>query len=94
FGRYNSDGPNNGEAFRNNKLVPALTDAEVHQVVVYLDSVKPGYEYSSSFLEEAFGGLIRVNKIPYDLVVKKLKIVTKYEDYVVEINNYLKRAAS
>lgn len=93
YGRYVTDGPNNGESFRIKFLAPALKDPAVDKVVVKLDSVKPGYEYGSSFLEESFGGLIRVSGLPIDLVLDKLELETKYEDYKLEIRNYLKKAA-
>lgn len=58
-GRYASDGSFNGERFRNEILVPALTLAKkshADKVVVNIDGVRT---FGSSFLEEAFGGLIR-----------------------------------
>lgn len=53
-GRFPADGPFNGETFRKKFLVPALRLGE--RVVVELDNTEG---YGSSFLEEAFGGLIR-----------------------------------
>jgi len=93
YGRYSTDGPSNGETFRTKRLTPLLKNPEVEEVRVYLDSVRPGYEYGSSFLEESFGGLIRVEKISYDLIMKKLRIITSHEDYKLEIDGYLKKAA-
>jgi hypothetical protein len=57
-GRHISDGPFSGEQFRDRFLVPALTRAAKtsDKVVVILD----GTRYLSSFLDEAFGGLVRV----------------------------------
>lgn len=57
-GRYNSDGPYNATRFRQEILVPALKSASQRgePVIVLLDGVGA---YSSSFLEEAFGGLAR-----------------------------------
>ncbi len=57
-GRYVSDGPYSGEAFRNDHLLPALKDA--HKVIVELDGARG---YGSSFLEEAFGGAVRTKLI-------------------------------
>jgi len=54
-GRYLSDGPFSGELFRSNFLVPALENNE--KIVVLLDDTAG---YGSSFLEEAFGGLVRL----------------------------------
>jgi hypothetical protein len=53
-GRYRTDGPNSGERFREEYLLPALQSNE--SVSVDLDSV---FGFGSSFLEEAFGGLVR-----------------------------------
>lgn len=54
YGRYLEDGDGSGQAFRSNCLAPALR--EHGRVHVVLD----GYNrYGRSFLDEAFGGLIR-----------------------------------
>lgn len=57
-GRYRQDGQFSGEEFRDDFLVPALERARAKggRVVVVLDGVTG---YPSSFLEEAFGGLVR-----------------------------------
>lgn len=74
-GRVPSDGPNNGERFRNELLVPTLTDAlaqgSVGQVVIDIDGCR---SFGSSFLEEAFGGLARLPGFPFADAVKLLKI--------------------
>ena len=54
YGRYPEDGEGCGVYFRQKKLVPALKEHD--RVHVILD----GYNrYGRSFLDEAFGGLIR-----------------------------------
>jgi hypothetical protein len=53
-GRYRAQGETSGEALRDDVLVPALKEAEV--VEVYLGDV---LGLGASFLEEAFGGLVR-----------------------------------
>lgn len=53
-GRYESDGPYSGEAFRKRVIEPHLKKGEA--LTIDLDGV---LGYGSSFLEEAFGGLIR-----------------------------------
>lgn len=53
--RYISDGPFSGELFRREFLEKAFRESDL--VVVKLD--KPD-GYGASFLEEAFGGLVRV----------------------------------
>ena len=53
-GRFRDDGPHSGQEFREGILGPALKSGE--RVVVSLDGVAG---LPASFLEEAFGGLIR-----------------------------------
>lgn len=54
FGRYRKDGPESGEVFRQDLLIPAL---EAHQkVLLNIDNVEG---LPSSFWEEIMGGLIR-----------------------------------
>lgn len=53
-GRFESDGPNSGERFREQVLVPILENEDRAEII--LDGTRG---YGSSFLEEAFGGLVR-----------------------------------
>ncbi|MCQ3032540.1 STAS-like domain-containing protein [Pseudomonas syringae] len=89
YGRYERDGKFNAALFRDSKLAPAFKDPEVTKVNVHLDTVEEGYEYGSSFLEEAFGGLVRKCGFTADEVRSKLNVVTIHKDYVLEINEYL-----
>ncbi|MDO6384691.1 STAS-like domain-containing protein [Uliginosibacterium sp. 31-12] len=68
-GRYLTDGPASGQRFRDELLAPALISFDSVEVV--LDGTTG---YGSSFLEEAFGGLIRECHISPDDVRKKLKV--------------------
>lgn len=90
YGRYQDDGDYNGEAFRKNFLLPAITNG-YDRIVVNLDSVDKGYEYGSSFLEESFGGLIRYEGLTAK-DMEKIVIKTKHEDYLLEIKEYIDRA--
>ncbi|WP_312392068.1 STAS-like domain-containing protein [Pseudomonas sp.] len=92
FGRYTDDGLWNGEAFREKFLFEPFADPQVDRVVVKLDSVVPGYEYGSSFLDEAFGGLVRVKGLHSADVLRKLKVETKNSDYIMEIKSYILEA--
>lgn len=73
-GRYIKDGEFSGEWFRNEFLVPALRNAVAGDdtLTVELDGTSG---YGSSFLEEAFGGLIRKRYFEPQIVRSKLKIV-------------------
>lgn len=89
YGRYVEDGKYSGSAFRRTLLAPAFKDPNIQRVNVYLDGVQDGYEYSSAFLEEAFGGLVRECGVSVEEVRRKLNIVTIHHDYVLEINEFL-----
>lgn len=84
-GRYIADGSFSGQRFRDELLVPALRQAD--QVEVHLDGA---LGYGSSFLEEAFGGLIRdAGFEPADLS-RRLKIISVDTALVTEIEQYLR----
>ncbi|MBO6918785.1 MAG: STAS-like domain-containing protein [Rhizobiaceae bacterium] len=90
-GRYRSRGKYSGEEFRDDVLIPALEGDE--ELCVILDGTAG---YGSSFLEEAFGGLIRAG-INVELLKAKLRPVAENEDfetYVQEIWQYIDEAAS
>jgi len=87
-GRYRKLGPASGEAFRDDLLVPALGQADI--VRVLLDTSRG---YGSSFLDEAFGGLIRNKKLGVADLHRKLKLVSKDEALVSEIWQYIDEAA-
>ncbi len=53
-GRFKSDGPKSGEAFRDTILIPSLQKNA--KITVDLNGA---LGFGSSFLEEAFGGLVR-----------------------------------
>lgn len=95
-GRSTKDGPDNGSRFRDEVLVPAIREAiKSHDVVaVELDDVK---SFGSSFLEEAFGGLIRDRLFKPTEITRTLKIVAErpiYATYKRQIERYLKEAAT
>ena len=85
FGRDENDGKFSGKRFRDEKLIPAFRDSQ-ESIDVFLDNVKRGY--GSSFLEEAFAGLLR-NEITYLEVKNRLNIVTTNEGYMEEIWEYI-----
>jgi hypothetical protein len=86
-GRFSSDGPYSGEEFRRKLLEPHLQKDEV--ILVDLDGA---LGYGSSFLEEAFGGLIRVGYAAADLL-RRLTFKSKDESLVKEIKGYIQRAS-
>lgn len=68
-GRFPSDGPYNGQDFRDRFLAPAL---EQGQVEVVMDNTEG---FGSSFLEEAFGGLVRRYAFAASVIHSNLKLV-------------------
>lgn len=74
YGRYDEDGPDNGQRFREEHLLDAIRDYD--EVHVYLDGAMG---YGSSFLDEAFGGLYRTDGIEKSVLKKKLKIFTELD---------------
>ena len=75
-GRYPSDGKYNGESFREDYLVPALRAED--RVTVNIDDAEG---YGSSFLDEAFGGLIRKGHFTVAQIEAKLTIECLNPDY-------------
>lgn len=89
-GRFPADGEFNGERFRKELLVPALKRSD--RVVIDIDGTEG---FGSSFLEEAFGGLVRSEGFAYDELERKLVISsksTKTERYRRKIIQYIKKA--
>lgn len=71
-GRYLSDGDWTGEKFRLNFLAPALEAADKENpVIVDINDVEG---YGSSFLEEAFGGLVRKGGYTKEQLAELLQI--------------------
>ena len=58
IGRYKTDGDKSGEVFLEDFLYPKVSDAMKRKEKLEIDFTGM-YGLSSSFLEEAFGGLVR-----------------------------------
>jgi len=82
-GRVPADGPNSGQRFREEFLYPAL---EKDQVEVVLDGV---LTLGSSFLDEAFGGLVRERGLAPSELRRKLIIKSRLTTYVDRIWSYI-----
>lgn len=83
-GRYFADGPFSGQRFREEKLYPALKEYDL--VVVDFDGT---LGYGSSFLEEAFGGLIREHGMTLEELNRKLKIISSRRLYFERAHQYM-----
>jgi len=90
--RYISEGDFSGELFRRDVLGPCVKKAldEDHMLTVDLDGTAG---YGTSFLEEAFGGLIRVDGFALNELRTHIKIKSDEEPYLIEdIWNYMEDA--
>ena len=89
-GRLPADGPFNGTVFREEFLVPHLREGMY--VVVSFDGVAG---FGSSFLEEAFGGLVRINHFDKEWLDRHLELVTsenELTDFVEIANEFIREA--
>lgn len=74
IGRDDRDGAFNGERFRREWLMPALCNAIAQDVKVVV-SFKGVLSFGSSFLEEAFGGLVSKEGVAKDEVKRRVQIL-------------------
>lgn len=87
-GRLRKDAKHSGQEFREERLIPALQTPG--DVVVDMDGTRG---YGSSFLEEAFGGLVRTGLFSRENL-KRLDIRTSDPFLKVEIQQYMDDAWS
>ena len=86
--RLRSQGDFSGEEFRESILIPAVLEARKHGDKIKID-LDGTYGYPPSFLEEAFGGLVRA--FPNDDFSQMFEFVTFDEPSLTEkIANYIK----
>jgi STAS-like domain of unknown function (DUF4325) len=86
-GRTSKISATSGEEFCTRFLLPALSNGD--DLVVELDGV---IGYGSSFLEEAFGGLVRRSTLSPEIVRAKIKIITSRPSLMEEVNLYIRDA--
>jgi STAS-like domain of unknown function (DUF4325) len=72
-GRYIEDGPNSAQRFRDTVLEPRLREA-INSDAVLVVRFDGMFAVSSSFLEEAFGGLVRSNVFPVEQLKSHLRL--------------------
>ncbi len=90
--RYIREGANSGEEFRINVLYPKVKEAINNKCVLEID-LDGAAGYGTSFLEEAFGGLIRENNLSYNAINSHIRIISTEEEYLIEdIDEYMKDA--
>lgn len=89
--RFIKEGPDSGELFRTTILETKFKEATEKnvQLVIDLDGVAG---YGTSFLEEAFGGLVR--DFGFNLVDSSITFISEEEPYLIkDIKDYMKDAA-
>ncbi len=90
-GRYRRQGPNSGQEFLETVLLQKFEEAERDNKILLVD-LDGGLGYASSFLEEAFGGLVRLKK-SVSAVERVLRFVSKEEPYQTDdIRRYMREA--
>lgn len=85
-GRTPDDGPYSGQEFRDQFLIPSLESRE--HVIVDFDGTRG---YGSSFLEEAFGGLVRCG-YSRDDIVELISFSSSRESIIEEVQRYIDAA--
>lgn len=90
-GRYRAEGDYSGEQFREELLEPKVKEAISNNEKLLID-FDGGYGYPTSFLEESFGGLIRIG---FELSVILNLLIFKSEDnpkIIDRVKNYISEA--
>jgi hypothetical protein len=90
--RYPDESDFSGEWFRESLLFPKFKEAVLSDkiLVINLDGC---FGYACAFLDEAFGGLIRVHDVSLKVILYKIEIITLEEPGLEEeIMEYLKKA--
>jgi hypothetical protein len=90
--RYIKEGKFSGELFRQQVLYPKVYEAITTNVPFDVD-LDGTAGYGTSFLEESFGGLIRIHGLPYEKIVDLMTLKSIEEDYLIQdVHEYLKDA--
>lgn len=88
-GRYKRNGATSGEAFREKFLEDPLRRGE--HLTVDLDGT---VGYGSSFLEEAFGGVVRSLRLGPDFVLGHLNVRSSDPELETEVRQYIVEAGA
>ena len=95
IGRYREDGPESGQVFREDLLIPKLESLEGDEKLeIILDDGVDGY--GSSFLVEAFAGVVKVGHLHSGELLAKLVFVYEDEDFSFfeqKIKEYIQEAS-
>lgn len=89
-GRYEKEGPYSGEEFRKKILLPKYNEAEQtnQELQINFDDC---YGFATSFLEEAFGGMVREHNKKG--ILSRIKIISNDDETIQDlIEKYVKAA--
>lgn len=86
-GRYKKNGETSGEAFRERFLETPISNGE--KVLVEFDGT---IGYGSSFLDEAFGGLVRKLRIAPSVLNENLHLKSGDPSIEAEVRQYIEEA--
>lgn len=90
--RYPIEGDYSGQEFRQTLLTPKLKQAIEDNSLLIID-LDGTLGYGTSFLEEAFGGLIRTDKFQLEDIKKHIRILCNDDaSYIDEIETYIQDA--
>lgn len=85
YGRYRKYSETSGEVFREDHLIPALK--EFDKITIELDGTEG---YGSSFLDEAFAGLIRGEGLDKNDIQKRLEFISNDDPSLIdEVKTYI-----
>ena len=89
-GRYRTDGPQSGQVFLEEKLLPALENSDVVEVV--LDGTDG---FGSSFLDEAFAGLLRITAMSVAEFKRRVLLISEEDPTLIEeVEGYVEEEAA
>lgn len=90
--RLIKEGEYSGELFRQRVLLPKFKEAKEKGLMLRID-LNGTAGYGTSFLEEAFGGLIRREGFSFEDVIKIIELISSEEEYLKDdIREYMKDA--
>ena len=90
--RYTTEGKHSGEQWRDEYLFPQLLNAMELDDLLFVDLDNTA-GIGTGFLEEVFGGLIRIKNIDGNDLLKRLIIKSDDEpEYIDEVCDYIKDA--
>ena len=89
-GRYISEGAYSGELFRENVLVKKYKEAKEQDTTIEID-FDGCYGFGTSFLEEVFGGMVRVHH-EHGILKRLIFISTEDETIPGNVKKYVEEA--